>query len=276
MNNPYGVVTELSSISIQHSYYIDMSGTKLSGLEMSTLTINSYPDPAIPTDSILIERCHFNSYMRLSGSNAIINDIDINNCYFETELSFHGYGTFNNINITNCIFNSAEVNKYSSGTTANLSDVTLRNSIFLDNPTTSFSYITGLTIDNNIFYMAEPAGCTQCTFNHNVTYGNTNDTIPYGTGLGLNNLINVDPMFVNYPSTGGAFDWSHNFHLQSGSTLINGGTDSSDIGLYGGAYPYEFGSNPAIPQMIEVNYLNGSSIPMGGTLNINFKAKKQD
>ena len=103
------------------------------------------------------------------------------------------------------------------------------------------------------------------------------NTIP-GTGnLGSGNLINTNPLFVNYPLAGGAaYNYTFDLHLQTGSPGKNFGTDGTDIGIYGGWMPYEVGANPYFPQMMELTLPSGSSVPAGGTLNVHFKAKKQN
>ena len=83
-------------------------------------------------------------------------------------------------------------------------------------------------------------------------------------------------MFVDYPLEGGALSYSYDFHLQTGSPAVNAGTDGTDIGIYGGMLPFEVGANPYFPQMMEITLPSGSSVPAGGTLNVHFKAKKQD
>jgi len=133
-----------------------------------------------------------------------------------------------------------------------------------------------MIVENNIFYGAEPQGGTGCVFSKNLTYMCVNNTIP-GTGnLGSGNKVNQNPQFVNYPVAGGAFSFSYNFQLQPTSPGKNAGTDGTDIGIYGGMMPYLVGANPYVPQMMETTLPSGSSVPSGGTLNVHFKAGKQN
>ena len=49
------------------------------------------------------------------------------------------------------------------------------------------------------------------------------------------------------------------------------------MGIHGGMLPYTPGANPNIPQMTEITFpANASSVKVGGTLDVTFKAKKQD
>ena len=112
-----------------------------------------------------------------------------------------------------------------------------------------------------------------------MTYLNTNDQLD-STGnpgsVGSGNQEGEDPEFVNYPPGGGAFSYTHDLNVQN-SLAIDGGTDGTDMGIHGGLLPYSPGDNPSIPQMTELTFpANASSVKVGGTLDVTFKAKKQD
>jgi hypothetical protein len=81
---------------------------------------------------------------------------------------------------------------------------------------------------------------------------------------------------VNFPPAGGAFSFTHDLTVQN-PKAVNGGTDGTDMGIYGGMLPFIPGANPSIPQMTEVSFpADASSVKLGGTLDVTFKAKKQD
>ena len=99
--------------------------------------------------------------------------------------------------------------------------------------------------------------------------------VNYNTGV--NNQIDVDPLFVNVSST--TFDYAYDYHLQATSPGKNAGTDGTDIGIYGGAYPFPSGGEvpwqtsikPYMPQILEMNVLN-AVIPLNDTLQVQVKA----
>ncbi|MBI4645981.1 MAG: hypothetical protein HY738_05140 [Bacteroidia bacterium] len=220
------------------------------------------------------------SYQNITIQNCLIEG---NNCKFAT--GFISYGTINNIYanviIRNNIFDNVRFDGdyYSSTNYYDLSGVTITNNIFINQLNNHYSGVANAVVQNNIFYAAEPQGCIGCTFTNNITYLNTNDTLVGSSenpgSIGSGNMEGTDPKFVNFPYGGAPFSYSHDYHLQSSSPGQNAGTDGTDIGIYGGGIPYEVGANPNIPQMTEIN-INDASIPVGGTLQINFKAKKQD
>jgi hypothetical protein len=103
-----------------------------------------------------------------------------------------------------------------------------------------------------------------------------NNNIPGSGNLGSGNIVDANPVFTNFPLQGGALSYSHDFTLLPGSPAIGAGTDGTDIGILGGMLPFDVGANPYFPQMMEVSLPSGSSVPAGGTLNVHFKARKQD
>lgn len=135
-------------------------------------------------------------------------------------------------------------------------------------------------IENNLFYNNFPdASNTTNTFNNNYVFGAS--TLPYGTNVGSGNISNTIPTF-NVFVCGQSFAYNVDFRPLSGHACKNGGTDGTDIGMTGGAAPmyrypapYPMTGEPAIPQVRDVT-IPVSSVPAGGTLNINVKARKRD
>ncbi len=158
------------------------------------------------------------------------------------------------------------------------------NNIFLGYTDEAFKYVERCQISNNIFYGISTAGADYCTFNNNISYGSASWIFLYDHNTGANNQVNVDPMFVYVPGSGWyVFSYDNDYHLQPGSPAIGTGTNGTDIGIYGGAYPlpsggdnpYETSPMPPIPQIIEMNVWN-VDVPQNGTLQVNVKARKQD
>lgn len=84
-------------------------------------------------------------------------------------------------------------------------------------------------------------------------------------------------MFINYPQLGGAnHSFSHDYGLQVGFLAIGTGTNGTQIGLTGGNSPVNnIQKNPKIPAVTELT-IPVSSVPTGGTLQINLKAVTRD
>ncbi|MHC1706884.1 MAG: hypothetical protein AB9842_05105 [Bacteroidales bacterium] len=271
INNPYGEETSISAIYLNRTNIeLSASGSVLKGLRIDggVYPTGSFPGGTAQTQTITnvtFERCvlfiYFGSYS--------YSDITVRNSWVFA---------YNSVSGSNIVF---ENNVFSAGYFNSIycTSLFLRNNIFLNLTSNIFAGSgSGVVIENNIFYGAKPQGITGASFNNNITYMCIDNVIP-GTGnVGSGNLVNQDPKFVNFPLAGGAFAWTYDFHLKPESPCIGAGTDGTDIGIYGGNYPVEpFGANPNIPQMMEISFPeNQSTAPVGGTLNVNFKATKRN
>lgn len=290
--------TYVSTISLkQNSSALSASGTKIYGLSIHTLNFNAgFTGSTYTTgglNSILVENCKISSvnftrnasYVEKTFKNDTIrNCIITNNIHLENtkNYSFNGSNKFNNVYITNNIFDGSTITAYIDNTvnTNYLDSVYVRNNIFINRTSNTFDKVPHLVVENNIFFGAEPSVASTpsgVTFNNNITY-NTTASLP-GTGnVGSGNLNATFPKFENYNISSGAFQCGQDFSLQSGSPALNAGTDGSDIGLTGGMSPfYDYCSGPKVPTIILLSLPdNGSSVPQGGNLNVTFKAKNKD
>ena len=66
------------------------------------------------------------------------------------------------------------------------------------------------------------------------------------------------------------FSWSYNYQLSETSPGHNAGTDGTDIGPFGGAYPISTTGEPKLP-IIELFNINNPIIPLDSVLNIHIK-----
>ena len=284
-HNQYGDISD-----INHLYFIRQNasssadGSKIMGFDIYYIEINGWFSGGTIANqgisNVIIERCYF-KYVNFNDSYCKYSKDTIRNCIINSY-----YIDFNNVNsseydsifIHNNIFDGSYISQ--NDVNYGLENVFIRNNVFINRTNYAFYNINSAVIENNIFYASEPhgtSGCTNSVFNNNITYYCSDNTIPYGTNTGANNFVNSDPKFENYPIAGGEFDYSYDFHLKTGSPGLNAGTDVTNIGIYGGSLPFEVGANPTIPQVTEINFIDGvSSAPIGGTINVNFKAKKQD
>ncbi|MGE0637619.1 MAG: hypothetical protein AB7G44_16920 [Bacteroidia bacterium] len=140
------------------------------------------------------------------------------------------------------------------------------NNLFLRSGNAFAQTMNSVYFYNNIFYRPTLTGATGCTFERNLSY--PNNAFPNGT-----NQVNVNPNFINFPLAGANFAYTYDFNLQTGSPAIDYGTDGEDIGLYGGSLGY-YNQNgiPNIPQVREFNVTSSTTVPPGGTININVKS----
>lgn len=94
--------------------------------------------------------------------------------------------------------------------------------------------------------------------------------------IGNNNLINQSPdsIFFNYSPHNNNFAYSYDYHLKSTCPGKNAGNDGTDIGIYGGAFPWKEGSIPSNPHFQTVKI--APTTDANGNLNVNIKVRAQD
>lgn len=223
-----------------------------------------------------ISRCFIYERLLLSHHQTTPNPT-VQNIFLEENV-FRNYVYFaeaKNLSIQKNIFQS-----YISGISG---QATFRNNIFLLQATyacsssPTFNNINGALMYDNIITNIGCNGIYSGTFTGNTFYNNIFCPLisfPIGDNQGTDNIVGepIDSIFVNYNA--GAFDYIHNYHLQPTSPGINGGSDGTDIGIFGTAYPYKEGSvpfNPHIQTQVIAPATNSQ-----GKLNINIKVKAQD
>lgn len=138
-------------------------------------------------------------------------------------------------------------------------------------------------VSNNIFYGCSPRGNTapyvfeRNTFANNLSFGTSNDALPpAGTGVGntgANNKPGQNPLFVNAPfNTLWATTWD--FTLQATSPAKDAGTDGTDIGITGGAYPVSKNINLSATQAPVIMQFNPAAlVPQNQPVKANIKVK---
>lgn len=284
ITNPYPR-TQINNLYLGRlNSYTGADGTKIYGLYVYNLYL--WPDFSgaqagqTSLDDILIERCVVRR-TQFYYYDSQFSNITFRNTVFTSEISIQRYGgtiTYSNILITNCVFSNARFNGYNIPNLAG--NVVVRNSIFIDRTAANcFSGIEGLIVENNVFYRSEPGGCTDCTYNNNLTYLCNDNTLPPSSGnsVGSGNIEGVDPQWLNYPAQGDV-GWTqyHDYSSSAGSPVLGTGTNGTNIGLMGGNAPVaNVPVHPKNPEVIEVD-IPVSSVPAGGTLQINLKAKTRD
>lgn len=276
--------TYISSIGFNRlNSSLSSSGSRVYGVHVGQVYFDSNFSGAstgqLTLNDIIIERCRVNGggIYNYDG----LSDVTFRNCLFQNGGLSMGYPQ--PIAISNLIFTNNVMDNFSFTTAyTNNQDyngnVVFRNNLFINRTTGVFGGdMQEIVLENNIFYRCEPTGLVNSTFNNNLSYlCNAND-LPYGTNVGSGNLVNVNPQLVNYPALGGvAHSWGYDYSLQAGSPAIGTGTNGSDIGINSGNSPvanlYKYAKIPAVTSLdIPV-----SSVPVGGTLQINIQAVSRD
>jgi len=201
----------------------------------------------------------------------------ISNNYISSEISGTEY-------LTNCVISnniiSGSLASIKSNTVIISNNIIIGDSYFFIGEVSPAAMPEYLTVSNNIFYGKSTEGADNSTFNNNISFMGSQTNFDYDNNVSNNNIEATNPQFVNAPDF--IFDYTDDFHLAAGSPGINAGTDGTDIGIYGGMYPWQeevspFMNSPMpnIPQVIEMSILT-PFVPIDSQLNVHIKAKKQD
>lgn len=155
---------------------------------------------------------------------------------------------------------------------------TIKNNIFLYPLDALIGTISNCTVENNIFLAATPlaygTGCNNNYYNNLKIPGNTflyGCTSPPGLEIGTITVPTVNDIFIAFNPTYANYPYIDNYHLKPTCPGVNGGTDGTDVGIYGTISPTNAGwvpSNPHIYFKQVAPQTNNS-----GQLNIQFKVR---
>ena len=262
----------------------DSSGTLLLGLDVTSTVVgsNSGPQAYQRIQNVVIERCRVGSVDPLFSKNWTVKNCIITSLLRGGSLP----NTCDGLLVSNNIF-SGQIYTF----TNNDANVTIANNIFIRSSGTIYysGSARNIIFTNNIFYGVSPYNASNdfCTWNNNIScfnYPVTNDNFNItGTNSGGGNQVTVDPDFVGVVKQAVAFAYTQSFHLNAGSPAIGAGTDGTDVGIYGGmfpwpdggAVPWETSPMPYIPVMEALNIQN-ANVRENGNLNVNIKARTND
>jgi predicted nucleic-acid-binding Zn-ribbon protein len=269
-NNQYNLKSEIGSVSLKANddpiNPTDASGTTITGFKISGISVS---DNNI--NDIKILRNEITSSIT-TGSKYCQGWIIKNNII--DRIQTYTYAT---IYATDFVISNNIINNYIRYFKSNT--ILIANNIFPDG--FSFTGISLATIQNNIFYGGTTSGCNYCTFLNNLSIGADNIFDYNENTANDENLVNVDPLFIDVSSY--TFDFAYDYHLQEGSPCIGAGTDEEDMGIYGGMYPFPSGGDvpfqtspmPSMPQIVNMTILN-YVVPADGTLEVEISAKSQE
>jgi hypothetical protein len=249
---------------------------QLIGLTIQFLTIN------ISTGTT-VKRCKFIEFSPLFGSMGILctnpTNLTIEACVFLQPVT----GSPANINFNNTIINNTFIrnNVFSTQIVANSAGTTpltffIENNLFLGIQPATFNNIHQATINNNIFYRSSPQGAAggapNNVMNNNISFSCANNTF---SAPGVNNLVNVNPMFTSFPLAGATFDYAHDYSLAAGSPGLLNGTDGTDRGVFGGfGFKFNMTGEPAMAEIFSFQITSATVIAPGGTLDISVTSKR--
>jgi hypothetical protein len=249
------LVTGITKITAGFTLKYTASNSSFEGIEFlnnSTLILGN-------ANNVQIKNCKL-GFIQFA-SNAIIK-----NCIFSGWVE-----SVNNSVISNCFFDNGNVyGGLGTGSIKNCSNSTIQNCIFETPGVCCPSYISNCTnciIKNNIFPSNGMGGGSTNSFLNNIQYtGYTPQPNEVNTII----VNSVSDIFTT-PMTTIFFNETFNFELSATCTGNNGGTDNTDVGIYGTASPCPKGWVPSNPHIYYKNV--GIQSTPDGKLQINFKVR---
>lgn len=179
-------------------------------------------------------------------------------------------GSLNGGHAQNNLFSNNVIENYVSDFGVN--NIFRNNFFMIPSYPYSSSSIEGCYFQNNVFAYTPPSQDIESNvFENNLFLRGV--IFPTGS-INSNNIISQTSASTFVNQSGSTFNYSHDYHLKPDSPGKNAGKDGTDIGIYGGTYPWKEGSIPANPhfQSIKINPKTDNS----GNLNVRIKVAAQD
>lgn len=223
-------------------------------------------------ENLNLQRCKINGNIDLDNNLNRINNVRISECVL-TYTSIYGSvdNDVNNIIVENSILGALSgvyggifknnIFSYNGYILSNCKSCEFYNNVFLS------SY---KSISNN-----GAATSYNCTFVNNLFVTGYSQSSGLWSPLFISNITGAGASVGIFENVQG-YDYSqaYDYHLKSTSPGKNAGTDGTDIGIYGGAYPYKDGAVPPNPH-ISTKAISPTSAA-NGTLPVNIKVTAQD
>ncbi len=258
--------THITKISGNFVLSDEADGFYLEGVEI-TGSLNFDNNESI--NDVTIKRCRLNN-INIPGDRTQASE----NCIFQENV-IHGMDLRNLINSN--FFNNIIENRINEAR-----NLTFLNNLFLytNYYYPVFDYANSSMIKNNIFLQESnhygiANGAGQSTYSHNIvcfTY-DPNNTGAFGTDPILDSNYSMTRADVLVNQSGGSFDYTHDYHLTT-TAQANLGDDGTQVGIYGGFYPWKDQSIPSNPHISSKNISNTTSAT--GTIHIDINVHAQD
>ncbi|MDD4672151.1 MAG: hypothetical protein PHI03_04390 [Bacteroidales bacterium] len=233
-------------------------GFYLEGVE---ITGGLYFTSNASVNNVVIKRCKVNSTVTISG--------DLSNP--TTNLSLVGNVFIGRIDIDNAT-NVLLSNNIIANRLFNSNSNQISNNIFLYSSYSSYCIYGGNNnyINNNVFLTGYINDGNGNTFRNNVIVSSTPG---YGaTPTASGNYIGIAQADIFVNQTGTAFNYAHDYHLQNPETYL--GIDGTQVGIYGGTFPYKEGAVPLNPHIQLKNI--APTTDANGNLQIEFQVEAQE
>ena len=287
------IKTDIHGISLVYStnFSSNAGGSKIYGCRIEYLTIGTGNVNGV--SDITLERNQISTMSFNQGPPPIYTLGIHNNIVATNNLIASIYGLI----MSNCVF----LNNIMGGTSIQMGgsyNNLFANNVFLGNS----QGFGGAQIMNNLFMKYQGDNQDNNIFGSNCSFVNNvfSNGASFCSGCGIsqiNNIFNAGAVVVQSPAGQGVL-WDSgyanypntvfpNFHLLSTSVGVGFGTDNTDVGIYGGAFPWtDYTSNPdarylyyappkQLPVLQQLIVLNPTATP-SGQINIQFKAKSQN
>jgi len=220
-----------------------------------------------------------------SSTNSNVSNFRIGYCYLGNGISMSFSGAQNNLFFCNIIGTITGIssnigyylNNIITGQVAIGNGSIFNNNIIICDYGFQIYGTSYSTFENNIFktdgsYFVLGSGNYYNIFRNNLFTSII--SFPYGNNSGSNNIIGQIPASIFVNQSGGSYSYTQDYHLQSTCPGKNAGRDGTDIGIYGGAYPWKDGSIPSNPHFQSI-LVNPTTEP-NGNLNVNIQVEAQD
>ncbi|NVN97080.1 hypothetical protein HXX01_02495 [Candidatus Nomurabacteria bacterium] len=225
-----------------------------------------------PVELYKIERCYISGGVQVNQQNSQFTFIEN---YISGNI-YCGSGSASHFSFFNSVIAAFTLNSRP------FTNSVFRNNIFLSASSCDWGnchYVIACSFslfENNIFYNTWQYNALLAAVSNSIFKNNLfvdNNPFPNGSlNVGSNNLISQaqNCIIVNY--TG--IHYSSDYHLQPTCPGKNAGTDGTDIGIYGGVYPWKDGGVPFNPHIQHI--VTSPQTDSSGNLNVDIKVAAQD
>lgn len=248
------------------SLYLGTNNISLIGIKTGQISVTN--STRIIIENLFISRCYTSSILLVNSDSGYIKssaiyESNINSISGSNNTSLNSYSFI----LNNCIVRN-DVAEVKNGI--------IRNNIILgilSCTTCQFGYgeVSSSIIENNFIYGIGTSHTDNSLKNNIITSAAFNCT---SCATFQNNYFSLTSAntFINALTT--TFSYDNDYHLKSTSVGKNAGTDGTDIGIYGGMYPYKEGAVPPNPHISTKSIAPTSAA--NGTLPVNIKVVAQD
>jgi len=236
-------------------------------------------------DNSYFEGIHFMNSITFRN-NAPVSDVMFRRCRFEGQISINGNkaNPSHNIKIIQCVYNNTSNIICGNTIGMEVSNSLLRSGFF------DLSY--GV-VSNNLFF--NPSGHLLASSNcHNNFVRNNISRSGFYSGIIGNHVqnnvfatsftpppnnffdnnhfgVNLVNFFINYDLTA-IFSYDYDFNLENPDDYL--GTDETQVGIFGGLFPYKPNAIPLIPRIVSRQI--STSIDANGKIQVNIEVSAQD